>query len=145
MLAACTLTIPCATTAPVLHEVTQQFVDNLVLQAQLADPSFDGFTFEAGKSLYFSPFSSDEEPFERSCSSCHGPDPTEPGKHVRTGKIIDPIALSATPDRFRNAKKIRKNFMRNCKWVMGRECDAREKGDFLVFVTSPDAGPVESN
>ena len=69
LLAACTLTIPCATTAPVLHDVTQQFIDNLALQVQLSDPSFDGFSIEAGKALYFKEFSSDEEPLERSCSS----------------------------------------------------------------------------
>ena len=144
LLAACVLTVPSATTAPVLHEVTRQFVDNLALQVQLSDPSFDGFSAGAGKALYFEPFASDEEPLERSCSSCHGSDPAGPGRHVRTGKTIDPIALTATPDRFQNARKIRKNFTRNCKWVMGRECSAREMGDFLAFVTSPTASSPAS-
>ncbi|MFK5970948.1 MAG: DUF1924 domain-containing protein [Candidatus Marithrix sp.] len=30
--------------------------------------------------------------------------------------------------------QIRKWFKRNCKWTLGRECNAQEKGDILKFI-----------
>lgn len=70
----------------------------------------------------------------RSCTSCHGADLTLPGKHQRTGKSIEPMALSVNSVRFQDAAKIEKWFKRNCKWTWGRECTPQEKGDFLLFL-----------
>ncbi len=75
-----------------------------------------------------------EGPARRSCATCHGADLTKPGKHYRTGKVIDPMAPSVNPERFTDAKKIRKWFRRNCKWVLGRACTAQEKGDVLAYL-----------
>lgn len=69
----------------------------------------------------------------RSCTTCHDPDPTKPGKHVRTKKVIKPMAVSVNPHRFTQRKKIEKWFRRNCKWAWGRECTPQEKGDLLKF------------
>lgn len=70
----------------------------------------------------------------RSCASCHGSELTAGGKHVRTGKSIQPLAPSANPKRLTDMKKVEKWFRRNCKWTWGRECSAQEKGDFLEFI-----------
>lgn len=70
----------------------------------------------------------------RSCVSCHGSDLTAAGKHVRTGKVIKPLAPSANPKRLSDPKKIEKWFKRNCKWTWGRECTPVEKGNFLQFL-----------
>jgi cytochrome c553 len=70
----------------------------------------------------------------RSCGSCHGNDLTQPGKHVKTGKTIKPMALSANPQRLTDGKKIEKWFKRNCKWTWGRACTAQEKGDILSYL-----------
>ncbi len=70
----------------------------------------------------------------RSCVSCHTSDPTQLGKHVKTGKKIDPLAPSVNPKRFTELKKIKKWFKRNCKWAWGRECTPQEKGDFLMYL-----------
>ena len=70
----------------------------------------------------------------RSCSTCHGDDLSAEGKHVRTGKTIAPMAPSANPQRLTERKTIEKWFLRNCKWTLGRECSAQEKGDLLVFL-----------
>jgi len=69
----------------------------------------------------------------RSCSTCHGTDLTKSGKHARTGKVIDPMAVSVNPERFTDPKKIKKWFKRNCKWAWGRECTPQEKGNLLTF------------
>ena len=70
------------------------------------------------------------------CTICHGDDLSKPGKHHKTGKVIDPMAPSANPERFTDAKKIEKWFKRNCNDAWGRECTAQEKGDILKFLLS---------
>jgi hypothetical protein len=71
---------------------------------------------------------------QRSCQTCHTKDLTKSGKHARTGKVIDPMAPSANTERFTQVRDIKKWFKRNCKWVLGRECTAQEKGDFLEYL-----------
>jgi hypothetical protein len=46
------------------------------------------------------------------------------------------MAVSKTPDRYTDPAKVEKWFQRNCQSVLGRECTAVEKGDFLTFMTS---------
>jgi mono/diheme cytochrome c family protein len=71
---------------------------------------------------------------QRSCAACHGIDPGAAGKHLRTGKLIEPMAPAANPQRLSDAAKVEKWFKRNCKWTMGRECSAEEKSDFIAYL-----------
>lgn len=71
----------------------------------------------------------------RSCTSCHGESLTVPGRHEKTGKLIEPMAPSVNPARLTERRKIDKWFLRNCKWTFGRECTAQEKGDMLVWLS----------
>ena len=71
---------------------------------------------------------------ERNCGSCHTTDLAKQGKHARTGKVIKPMAPSVNAKRLTEVKKIKKWFVRNCKWTLGRECTAQEKGDVLAFL-----------
>lgn len=71
----------------------------------------------------------------RSCTSCHGLDVSQPGRHKRTGKEIAPMAPSVNPERFTDARKLAKWFKRNCKWTLGRECTPQEKADVLGWLT----------
>ena len=71
---------------------------------------------------------------ERSCTSCHGARPEVTGRHAKTGKAIEPMALSVNPGRYQSAKKIEKWFLRNCKWTYGRECSSQEKADILTWL-----------
>jgi hypothetical protein len=73
---------------------------------------------------------------ERSCTSCHGDNPAIAGKHVKTGKIIQPMALSVNAERYQDAKKIEKWFLRNCKWTFDRQCSTQEKADILSWLSS---------
>ena len=72
----------------------------------------------------------------RSCSTCHTADPRQTGKHVRTGKLIDPLNPSVNPTSLTDPKKVKKWFHRNCKWTLGRVCTAQEKADVLAFLKS---------
>jgi len=69
-----------------------------------------------------------------SCASCHGTDLNKPGKHHKTGKVIEAMSPRVTADRFTEEKKIEKWFKRNCKDAWGRECTVQEKADFLTFL-----------
>lgn len=71
----------------------------------------------------------------RSCTSCHTDSLFVPGRHERTGKVIEPMAPSVNPERLTDRKKIDKWLLRNCKWTFGRECTAQEKGDILLWLS----------
>lgn len=70
-----------------------------------------------------------------SCASCHTDSPLRPGRHAITGKDIKPLAPAANAERLTDPAKVEKWFRRNCKEVVGRECDAGEKADFIAFLT----------
>jgi len=70
----------------------------------------------------------------RSCSMCHTTDLSRQGEHIRTHKIIKPMAPSSNPRRLTKRRKMRKWLLRNCKFVLGRTCTAQEKGDVLSFI-----------
>ncbi len=71
----------------------------------------------------------------RSCLSCHTDSVYSKGRHERTGKVIEPMAPSVNPNRYKKPKKIEKWFLRNCKWTYGRPCTAQEKGDMLLWLS----------
>ena len=93
-----------------------------------------GFSAERGKAFYYAKHSSGK-PATPSCTTCHTDSPLKRGK-TRTGKVIEPMALSKTPDRYSDPEKVEKWFRRNCKSVLGRECTPVEKGDFITFMIS---------
>jgi len=71
---------------------------------------------------------------EWSCASCHGAVPTRDGKHAATGKSIRALAPTVSPERFTDPAKVEKWFRRNCKDVVGRECNPVEKADVLAWL-----------
>jgi mono/diheme cytochrome c family protein len=71
---------------------------------------------------------------EWSCSSCHGNEPIQPGRHAATGKTIATLAPAFNSQRFTDAAKTEKWFRRNCNDVIGRECSAVEKADVLAWL-----------
>lgn len=71
----------------------------------------------------------------RQCTTCHGTELSKNGKHVKSGKLIKPMAPTVNPQRFTSLKKINKWFKRNCKWTLGRECSNQEKGDILSYLS----------
>ncbi len=103
-----------------------------ILEAYGAGP----FDPEAGAAAWVRAHRRAGDARPRSCSGCHGADLTRPGRHVKTGKPIEPLAVSVNPGRLTDIKKVEKWLRRNCRWTLGRECTAREKGDFLGFISS---------
>lgn len=101
-------------------------------QAKQQDAGFAGFSAARGEALYRSRHTVNPE--IASCSTCHTDDPTKPGRHAKTGRVIEPVAVSANPKRFIEADKVEERFMRDCKSIFGRVCTATEKGDYLTFL-----------
>ena len=92
------------------------------------------FTAERGKELWNKTVVG-KAGAERGCNTCHGKDLTKPGKHEKTGKVIDPMAPSVNPERFTDAAKVEKWLKRNCKETFDRECTDQEKGDVLTYLS----------
>lgn len=106
------------------------------LQVNYQAKGAGSFSADAGEALWNKSFKDAKSGKERNCTTCHTTDLAKSGKHVRTGKVIKPMAPSVNPKRFTEVKKIKKWFVRNCKWTLGRECTAQEKGDVLAFLKS---------
>ena len=73
---------------------------------------------------------------DRSCTTCHGTDLSQNGKHKKTGKVIKPMSMSTNPERYQDSKKIEKWFLRNCKWTFNRTCTTQEKADILSWLAT---------
>jgi hypothetical protein len=109
-------------------------IQGLLAEARKADPGFAGFSAARGEA-FFRASHTGGKPDTPSCTSCHGQDPGAKGR-TRAGKDIAPMTVSNNPARYTDPAEVAKWFLRNCKSVLGRECTAVEKGDFLAFVTS---------
>jgi len=112
--------------------------------AEATDQMFDAyraegateFSTQRGKRMWTQAFTQQQSGQQVNCATCHTDNLKRAGAHVRTGKIIEPMAISVNSGRFNDTKKIKKWFLRNCKWTVGRECTAQEQGDFLTYFLS---------
>ena len=100
-------------------------------QARRANPAFSGFSAAAGHALYVATFTVDGQ--AASCSSCHTPDPRKAGR-TPAGKVVEPLSPTVNPARLTDRREVEKWFTRNCKQVIGRECTAEEKGNFVTWM-----------
>lgn len=123
------ISMTCA--SDVFAQTPQQFLAEFTEEARQAAPSFHGFDAKRGEQFF-----RETHGGEWSCSSCHTSNPAAMGKHVVTGKSIDPLAPTVNPERFTNPAKVEKWFKRNCKDVLKRECSPQEKGDVLTYLLS---------
>lgn len=102
-------------------------------QAQSTDKAFAVFSAQRGEALFRGKWAGGDERTP-SCTSCHTADPTAAGRNAKTGRPIDPVAVSANPKRFTDPEEVEKQFTRDCKNVLGRACTAVEKGDYITFM-----------
>ncbi len=92
------------------------------------------FSASAGQKAWIREYPAPKGLGTRSCGSCHGADLGEAGKHIKTGKRIEPMSTSINPTRLNDPEKVEKWFRRNCRWTLGRECTPQEKGDFVRYI-----------
>jgi hypothetical protein len=105
-------------------------------QARAADKGFAGFSAQRGETLFRTVWNGGDSRTP-ACTSCHTADPRRTGQNAKTGRPIDPIAVSANPVRFKDKSEVEKHFARDCKSVLGRECTDLEKGDYVTFMAAP--------
>jgi hypothetical protein len=91
-----------------------------------------GFSAARGQTLHSQNFAGGK-PDTPACTSCHGKDPRGAGR-TPSGKNIEAMAVSVTPQRYTDPAKVEKWFKRNCNEVLGRECTPQEKGDWLAYM-----------
>ena len=106
-------------------------VDDLL--TEYAGAGAGPFSASAGESLWSREFPP-KDGSKRACTSCHTSDLKQAGRHATTGKAIEPLAPSVNAKRLTERRQVEKWFKRNCKWTLGRECTAQEKGDLLSFL-----------
>ncbi len=121
--------LACASSA--LAETPSGLVADFAAEAARSNP---GFTPSAQRGHAF--FTRDWGVSSKmpNCTVCHSKNLRAAGKHVVTDKPIEPLSPQANPERFTSLKKVEKWFRRNCKEVIGHECSAAEKADFIQFV-----------
>lgn len=95
---------------------------------------FKPFSAEAGREFYLKRRT--WQATDPTCSGCHTEDPTKEGKHTETKKPIKPLAPSANPERFTDIGKVEKNFSEHCVDLLGRNCEASEKGNYIAYMMS---------
>lgn len=118
-----------------LAETPQNFLESYAQEAKAQNPGFKGFSAIVGERFYKA-----QHGGEWRCSSCHTDNPAAVGKHVVTGKLIQPMSPNVNPERFSDAAKVNKWFKRNCNDVLKRECTAEEKGNVLTYLLSVKRG-----
>ncbi|MDK9721726.1 MAG: DUF1924 domain-containing protein [Rhodospirillales bacterium] len=110
----------------------QAILDQFSAQAKQQDPAFKGFSAEKGQTMFMGKHAGGK-PETPSCTTCHTQDPKGSGQ-TKAGKEIKPMAVSRNPARYTDPAEIEKWFGRNCNQVLGRDCTASEKGDFITFM-----------
>jgi hypothetical protein len=115
------IVLACTLAPATAGESPQSLLDFYANEAKASDPGFSRFSAERGEHLFRTNF--------------HTTDPRKTGQ-TRAGKDIEPMAASANPKRYSDQAKTEKWFGRNCNNVLGRECMATEKGDFITFMLS---------
>ncbi len=115
------------------HTIADTPAGFMARYAQQAGVAPDTLSPARGEALYRSEHAAKNGAMQ-SCASCHTANPRQAGQ-TRVGKRIEPLAPSANPQRFTDAAKVEKWFRRNCMDVLQRECSAREKGDFIAWLS----------
>ena len=121
-----------ATTATATVSARDELLAEYAAIAKRDAPAFAGFSAARGETFHRKSFAGGK-PETPACSSCHSSDPRTAGR-TPAGKAIEPVAVSANPARYTDPAKVEKWFRRNCNEVLGRECTAQEKGDWLSYM-----------
>lgn len=112
----------------------QKLADKYAIIAKHITPSSTGLSASDGKAFFNREITVKGQ--QVACASCHTANPADTGKHIVTGKPIRPLAPSANPKRFSDIDKVEKEFTDHCNDVIGRDCSAQEKGNFITYLLS---------
>jgi hypothetical protein len=136
-------------------DTPQQLLERYTEEAKAADPAFEGFSPERGRTFYLQKHAI-MGVGAVSCASCHRKDPREQIRAHRVDilcrachvlhdnehpepkeakvRYIEPFAPHAHPERFSDQAHVEKFFKLNCIMVLKRECTPLEKGDLIAWL-----------
>ncbi|MFA7429117.1 MAG: DUF1924 domain-containing protein [Rhodospirillaceae bacterium] len=119
--------------AALANPARDALLQDYAAEAKTADAGFAGFSAARGETLFRTRWAKGDERTP-ACTACHTDDPRQSGRNAKTGRAIDPVAVSANPKRFTDRDDVEKQFERDCESVLGRACTALEKGDYITFM-----------
>jgi len=108
-------------------------LSDYAVEARRLDAGFTAFSVQRGEALFRTSWNGGDTRTP-SCTACHTANPRQAGQNAKTGRPIEPVAVSVNPRRFTDKAEVEKHFVRDCKSVLGRECSALEKGDYIAFM-----------
>ena len=127
------LSVQAASINPAQVAAISSLVTKYAMEAQKEDPKA---TFSAAEGRQFYLWRRSILERDVSCCSCHTKNPASEGKHNVTEKPIKPLAPSKSPDRFTDIEKIEKNLTMHCTDLYGKDCTAKQKTDFFMYLLS---------
>lgn len=113
-------------------DTAKKLADKYEVIAKHIDPQSAGLSEEEGKTFYTRELTIKGK--QVACASCHTSNPADIGKHLVTGKPIRPLSPVANDKRFTSVDKVEKNFTKHCNDIIGRDCTAQEKGNFIAYL-----------
>ena len=113
-------------------DTAKAFAKKYAVFAKNINPDFKGFMPDMGRNFFKREFTIKGK--QVSCSSCHTDNPANTGKNIVTGKPIKPLSPVVEKSRFTDLDKIEKNFTDHCNDILGRDCTAQEKGDYIAYL-----------
>jgi hypothetical protein len=119
-------------TSSVFAETSASLVSGYAAEASKITPGFTP-SVQRGQAFFTKEWGISQK--MPNCTVCHGKNLKVEGKHVVTDKRIAPFSPAVNSERFTSSSKVEKWFKRNCTEVVGRECTAMEKADFIQFVS----------
>jgi len=117
-------------------ETAQKLANKYRGIAKSINPEYKDFSVEDGKAFFNRELTVKGK--QVACASCHTANPADPGKHIVTGKPIRPLSPVVNAKRFTDLDKVEKNFTNHCNDIIGRDCTAQEKANFIAYLLTAD-------
>jgi len=111
----------------------QAYMQQLSYEAKKENSSFERFSYQRGEKIFTTKHRGKKGKLI-ACTSCHTTDLRQTGENISTGKLIEPLAPSANPQRFTKVKEVKKWLRRNFRDVYKRQGSAQEKGDVITYI-----------
>jgi hypothetical protein len=121
------------------ESVAQQLIARYATIAKLQDANYAGPSAADGKAFFNREViqfksASNKTAKAIACASCHTANPADFGKHIATGKKIQPLSPVVNAKRFDDIEKVEKQFNKHCHEVVGSDCSASEKANYIAFL-----------
>ena len=115
-------------------ETAQKLAAKYETIAKNINPASTGLSVDDGKAFFNRELTIKGK--QVAWASCHTTNLANDGKHMVTSKPIRPLAPAANDKRFTSVDKVEKNFTKHCNDIIGRDCTAQEKGNFIAYLLS---------